>query len=138
VCETCGTTEWAQWTPGDGQWAIRTTTVRDERTGLTWTREAAPNKQTWANAVGHCEKLSLDEGTWRLPTRIELGSIVDYEKATPPAVDAKAFPKVPPFGFWTATVNAANGDQAWFVSFGSGNIDITDKMQALSVLCVRR
>jgi hypothetical protein len=137
ICDMCGDAGWAQWTPGDGEWAIRKTSVRDKRTGLTWAREPASEMKNWEQANLFCQGLALDDGQWRLPTRVELGSIVDYEKDKPPAVDEKAFPNIPPSGFWTATTKADNNEYAWFVSLETGYIDVDETIRELSVLCVR-
>ncbi len=135
-CAACGDNEWAQWVPGDVEWTVRSVTVRDDRTGLTWAREAA-SARPWQDALDYCLNNPYDEGIWRLPTRIELTSIVDHERAAPPTVDTGVFRGIGAEGFWTATPNAADGSQAWFVSFAAGNVDIDDKTEPLRVLCVR-
>lgn len=136
VCSPCGDLDWAQWVPGDAEWATRALTVRDERTGLTWQREA-PKQTSWNDAKTYCETLIL-EGTakWRLPTRIELSSIVDYTRASP-AIDIDTFPGKNDDAFWSATPKAGSDTDAWYVSFDSGNVDISERTKELRVRCVR-
>lgn len=136
-CEGCGDVEWAQWTPGDGEWTVRSTTARDERTGLTWARTAALNEMSWSDALVFCQANPPDEGSWRLPTRIELSSIIDYERSSPPVVDTNIFPNISAAAFWTATSNAGDDAQAWYTSLSAGNIDLDVKTRLLHVLCVR-
>ncbi len=132
VCDACGDAEWAQWQPSANDWVVLTNAVRDKHTGLTWTRETVAGK-TWFEAQAHCQ------GQWRLPTRIELSTLVDYKKSSP-SIDTSVFTDMSTFapqGFWTATENAANKDQAWFISFFEGHVDISDKLSLLAVRCVR-
>ena len=61
-------------------------TVTDNVTGLMW-QQAEPaigNIETWDNAVAHCQSLTLaGHSDWRLPSRIELVSIVDLGQSEP-------------------------------------------------------
>lgn len=132
VCAMCGDTEWAQWTPGNADWIVREKTARDKRTGLTWTREASSTAQNWEMAKMYCENLK-----WRLPTRIELTSIVDYEKSTAPAVDTQTFRTLLPLGYWTSTPRAGDTSYAWVVSLERGYVTVDSKNRKHFVVCVR-
>ena len=62
-------------------------------------------------------------GDWRLPTRDELQSIVDYGVATPgPTVDATWFPNTQGDVFWSASPYVVFSPYAWLVSFGNGYV----------------
>ena len=71
-------------------------TVQDKVTGLLWQKaiDATTQKLVWQDAKSYCAALPLAGHTWRLPTRIELLSIVDFTRVGP-AIDSKAFPGVP-------------------------------------------
>jgi hypothetical protein len=55
-------------------------TVTDKTTGLVWQRsDASPPTGTYGGGVAYCKGLTLGGQTgWRLPTRIELLTILDY------------------------------------------------------------
>jgi hypothetical protein len=64
-----------------------TGTVFDRMTDLMWQRSASGTTYTNAAAVAACKASKLGGyADWRLPTVIELVSIVDYT-ATSPSVD---------------------------------------------------
>ena len=80
-------------------------TVRDNVTGLVWQKavDATTQKLTWDAAKSYCAALPLAGRTWRLPTRIELLSIVDFTRVGP-AINAQAFPSVPGGAYhWTSS-----------------------------------
>ena len=56
---------------------------------------------------------------WRLPTREELLSIVDFG-TTHPAIDTVYFPNTPSSDFWSGSPYAGNSDFAVRVNFGYG------------------
>jgi hypothetical protein len=91
-------------------------------TGLAWQRDVDPASYLWADAGALCAGLSLGGASWRLPTLIELLSIVDFTQPSP-AIDPQAFPATPGDSFWTSSpVAGANGPsgQAWYVGFTTG------------------
>jgi hypothetical protein len=56
--------------PGDG-------TIQDLITGLIW--QAEPTERIWPEALAYCDALAFaGQNDWRLPTTIELISILDY------------------------------------------------------------
>jgi hypothetical protein len=66
-------------------------TVTDLVTGLMWERSSAQSIRV-EEAAEHCARVTTSGYCdWRLPTRIELVSIVDFTRTTP-AVDVEAFP----------------------------------------------
>ncbi len=93
-------------------------TVLDNVTGLLWQREPAPNLLGRSEAVSYCDTLTWGgRSDWRLPTRMELFSLVDYGQSDP-AIDSAAFPSSPSDEFWAAS--ARPDDNTWFVSFRDG------------------
>ena len=108
-------------------------TVTDATTGLTWMRCASG--QTWngATCIGDATKVSWDVASrlqqdfagfcdWRLPSIEELKTLVDAERAKPPATFDLMFPKTPPSVFWSSTVWAEYPAFAWGVNFEHGDV----------------
>jgi hypothetical protein len=111
--------------------------VRDQTTRLLWQQVPPDGALDRATAAAYCEGLVLDAySDWRLPTRIELASIIVYGRANP-AIDANAFPGTIPAVFWSTTESAADPTRAWGVDFGDGNVATFDKSAEFLVRCVR-
>jgi hypothetical protein len=92
----------------------------DAVTGLAWQRSPPLTTRSWSAAKAECAALMLDTSRedWRLPTRIELVSLVDFSSGNP-AVDVTMFPG-PGATFWTsspASGGAGAPARAWQVSF---------------------
>ena len=95
-------------------------TVTDTGTGLTWQQQGPDSEMNWKGALAYCETLSLGGYTdWRLPSREELRSIVDYGKYDP-AMDTEYFPDIRSSSYWSATTNAGSTSYAWYVYFSLG------------------
>ena len=112
--------------------------VLDSVTGLRWQLRSDPMGHNWRDANTYCAALVVSGvGGWRLPTVVELVSIVDFTRADP-AIDTDAFPDTPGLPFWTSQVDSANSGLAWYVYFKNGGAyngnDVTDVQQ---VRCVR-
>lgn len=76
------------------------------------------------NAASLCGKTG-----WRLPTRHELQSLVDYGvsgKTGRPMMDEVFFPNTSPHGYWTASPLAGDSGSAWYVYLGTGAVINTD------------
>jgi hypothetical protein len=71
---------------------------------------------SYAEAEKACA--ALGEG-WRLPTRMELESILDLTRHDP-AVDTSRFPDTKSGWYWSSTPCAWSSVYAWFVSFYYG------------------
>ena len=70
----------------------------------------ASNKIGWCNAHD-----------WRLPTREELRSLVNYTTTSPgPTLDTKAFPGAVAQFFWSANSGSKNPNEAWGIGFAFG------------------
>jgi hypothetical protein len=108
--------------------------VLDQVTGLRWQQPAAETAQTQASAAAYCAE--LDGGGWRLPTRIELASIVDYTRVDP-SIEPVAFSRTPLLAFWTSSaVSGAPGD-FWYVPFLYGNTQSWSEPTQARARCVR-
>jgi hypothetical protein len=99
-------------------------TVTDNVTGLMWQKAISatlpPPYQIWNDAVAACRNLRLaGYDNWRLPSAIELLSIVDYGKAQP-AIDQSVFPNTPSYPFWTSSTTPSAGPNYWVVLFDDG------------------
>ena len=114
--------------------------VLDKVTGLTWQAVASTSTFTWNAAQAHCVQLVLGGfSDWRLPSRIELISIVDYTIAKPgPVIDTTAFPGAPNTIFWTASPEALyGGSRAWYVQFDNGFAFTDGSDTRYAARCVR-
>ncbi len=95
-------------------------TVTDNITRLMWQQAVAPGQYTLSQAGAYCPTLTLGGyNDWRLPTRIELLSIVDVERSDP-AIDTTYFPSTPSTSFWSSSLLPDNHTQVWSVSFARG------------------
>jgi hypothetical protein len=111
--------------------------VVDRITGLMWQRRASSTLVTWMKAQQACGDLTLaGHGDWRLPSRIELVSLLDTRR-TQPSIDVEAFPGTPSDWFWTSSRAADDPNAAWYVYFYFGYPRTDDVTNAFSVRCVR-
>ncbi len=113
-------------------------TVTDNVTGLVW--EAAGGREglaTWEQAKAYCASLSLAGRAWRLPSRIELVSLVDFTNTTGPLIDTAAFPGTPGHPFWASSAYAHGKASGWYVDFGTGHVGPdTASLGGAGVRCV--
>lgn len=132
--------EWANWPiPPGAPTAYSTTadTVTDAVTGLVWQRNVPSGTYTWANAKTYCAGLALAGQTgWRLPTLIELESIVNDSRVEP-AINVNAFPSTPSQWFWSSSAGASDANYAWFVTFNLGEASRDIVGRGYRVRCVR-
>ncbi len=132
--------------------------VVDKVTGLVWQRDLPATYTgcigqdtsaqgqvgdacTWSDAKKYCEGLTLAaQSDWRLPTKIELESIIDETKSNP-AIDTAAFVGAPGV-FWTAspsvTPTVGASGVAWVVGVGSGRSQDDSTDVAHRARCVLR
>jgi len=119
-----------------GRYTIASGAVTDEVTGLTWQRAVPATSYEWAEAQTYCLNLILaGKSDWRLPTKKELESIVDWRVAIP-AIDISAFPETPAVLFWSST-RWTGSPSAFVVSFKDGRSESSDVRYAYRVRCVR-
>jgi hypothetical protein len=149
VCErhapACEDPSWAAWPMPNAATEVNAAsykdngdgTVTDLVTALMWQKVPAADTYIWSAAVTHCPQLTLGAHTdWRLPTFIELMSLVDFSAGSP-AVNATYFPAMSGGLYWTATTVSGQNNFAWEVNFtnGVGNADATTSTNP--VICVR-
>ena len=70
---------------------------------------------------------------WRLPTILELLSIVDYTKCNP----ATNLDGIKPEFYWSSSPSVSDSSLAWVVYFGYGSDDSNDKSNSNYVRYVR-
>jgi hypothetical protein len=109
--------------------------AEDEVTGLVWQRELSTELYAWPDAGTYCEELELGGARWRLPTRIELVSLVDFTHIAP-AIDESVFPAVSG-NFWSASEDATSSSRAWQLTFATGATSTSSKTLTAHVRCVR-
>jgi hypothetical protein len=102
-------------------------TVTDNVTGLMWQRATSATQYSRPDALNYCEGLSLaGHADWRLPTRIELVSLIDYGTdigSGEPTIDINAFPGTQSSVYWTASAHAPPIiTDPWLVGFNTGNV----------------
>jgi hypothetical protein len=113
-------------------------TVTDQVTGLVWQQNPPQAAEfTWEEAKDYCAGLERRDGDcgWRMPTRIELMSVVDYSRfnnATDPvfAVDPSAW-------LWTSTPSSTEPPQIWAALMITGAIIKIGATFTTGVRCVR-
>ncbi|MDI1446548.1 DUF1566 domain-containing protein [Polyangium sp. 6x1] len=105
--------------------------VRDEILDLVWESGAAPAPVSWGEARARCEKLG---GGTRLPSRVELVSLVDYGRDGPAINPSKIYvPTSSTDLYWTATTAM---DGVWAVGFVDGAMTSLDRTLTARVRCV--
>jgi len=94
-------------------------TVTDNVTGLMWQQVIDPSTTyAWADALALCQTRNLGGYTdWRLPSLIEMLSIVDFGRSSP-SINTTYFPATPVAYFWTKST--VFGD-AWIVTLSDGS-----------------
>jgi hypothetical protein len=109
-------------------------TITDQVTGLTWEAAVEPTGYSQDEAVARC---TAKGEPWRLPTRIELASLVDFTVPPPgPTIDA-IFRDTPGRIFWTASLYAGDPGDVWTVGFDGGYSDYGIRNLPNLVRCVR-
>lgn len=114
--------------------------VFDKETGRVWEQSPDTNTRTWFNALVHCYQREIGgRRGWRLPTIEELASLVDTSQPAPRLPAGHPFSNVQSANYWSATTDAGNASNAWFVEFDTGVESAGDKAisSILFVWCVR-
>lgn len=105
--------------------------VRDDILDLVWERDVSPAPVSWQEARTRCEKFG---GGARLPSRVELVSLVDYGRVGP-AINPSSV-SVPTSStdlYWTTTTAM---DGVWVVGFGDGSLASIDRTVTARARCV--
>jgi hypothetical protein len=115
--------------------------VRDNNTGLVWEKSPLETTSDWSGARMQCAEKNVG-GTrgWRLPSVVELSSLID-PSLTPPYVQTSVFPTVKVNPYWSETANGDStspyGSSKLTVNFGDGLTGLTSKGSQSQVWCVR-
>jgi hypothetical protein len=111
--------------------------VTDDNTGLQWQRTLSASTFTWENAIVHCENLTYGGyNDWRLPSRKELDTLVDYGRFEP-AINKAYFSDTQNGYYWTNTTYIGNTDRALIVDFELGFSQSRFKTESRRAKCVR-
>lgn len=93
--------------------------VLDRLTGLVWTRDANPFELpiTWSEALERAAALNTGgaAGTWRLPNRLELRSLLSHDTRRPALPARHPFINVTNTWYWSSTTAAIHPSYAWYV-----------------------
>jgi hypothetical protein len=142
----CGTHSWACWPmpnaaglglPNEASYTdLGDGTVRDNKTCLVWERvvRSSSSTYTWPDAQNRCASPQLPGTGWRLPTRIELMSIVDDSVISPATASVFTSPYEV---FWTGSTVAANVQQSWTILFYNGVVATKAQSSKYYARCVR-
>jgi hypothetical protein len=92
----------------------------DRITGLTWEAQPVNQDYSWADAKALCDAATTGgHQDWRLPTRIELISLLDVA-VSEPAIDSSAFPGCESSLYWSSTPSAAFPNRYEAIDFQIG------------------
>ncbi len=112
----------AQGLPNPSSYAVDGGVVVDRVTSLRWRVAVGVQMATLAQATAYCAEL---DGGWRLPTRIELVSLIDFARQGPaidPTFVADDAGTLITAKFWTAS-------PGWVVDFSTGAVTSDDVAQ---------
>jgi len=120
--------------------AFNNDAVRDNNTGLVWEKSPQTAAVTWNGARFACINKNVGgQKGWRLPSIPDLASLIDPSVAHPgPTISpGHPFHNIQSAGYWSATTNAEDASDAWFVYFGLGFVDHDSKAHTGHAWCVR-
>ena len=112
--------------------------VRDTESALLWQDNSAveSTEVVYGGAKAYCKQLELaGHNDWRLPTVIELQSIVDLTRYDPAI--KRGFHFTASESYWSSTLYADDADRAWDVNFKSGSTEHNRHSYDFYVRCVR-
>ena len=113
--------------------------VSDSKTNLIWQDGSVIEMLNHQDATDYCENITIaDYDNWRLPTKDELLSIVDYGYYDPASYEE--FVNTYSYRYWSSTTNVTENREkksAWYVNFSYGQADSFLKSDKNYVRCVR-
>lgn len=98
--------------------------VRDNNTGLVWEQAPSTIQDTQLASAVHCLNFVTVGGTkgWRLPSVVELASLVDPTQSNPALPTGHPFSNVQSTFYFSATTVALDTNLAWIVSYFNGAV----------------
>ena len=125
-------------------------TITDNQTGLMWLKNAneagamtwknanEAGAMTWKNAMLWTKHLTYGQHSdWRLPTRFELESLLDYSQFNPALPQGHPFINVQSSYYWSSSTCAGHTLYAWYVYMFYGNVNYNGKSNVYYVWPVR-
>jgi len=100
--------------------------------------DAGPVACDWAAANAYCEGLDLGgETDWRLPSKIELESLLDCVHSFTPFINTDVFENTVSGRYWSGSPAAGAADYRWTVNFLDCQSNSAQRTDVVSVRCVR-
>ena len=114
-----------------------TDNVIDDTFSVTWQDDSDTNslQKPWEEAKTYCSNLNLLGEAWRLPTRRELSSIIDYG-TNAPAIES-SFDNTASDYYWTIETSHQDNHNAWAVSFDEGVESTIVKSNENYIRCIK-
>jgi hypothetical protein len=117
--------------------ALNSLLVRDEITGLVWSKAPFTDSLTWEDALLYADSCRLGNFTdWRLPNIKELQSIADISRMNP-ALNTAYYSLAPAMKIWTSTTLPNKTVSAWYLDTRYGITTYDVKTRKNMVLLVR-
>lgn len=142
--KTCEDARWALWltpypSPPQSAYGYTADYVEDNVTKLQWQRAMNRGDMTWQEAQDYCWNLSLaNRSDWRLPTMIELLSLVDYGKASGPSVNTATFTDAAVDDYWWTSTAPPGTDYGVYLQLAWAQFGFFDKTTGKAkARCVR-
>jgi uncharacterized protein DUF1566 len=113
--------------------------VLDKETGLVWERSPAQTG-SWSAARSQCTALTTGgRRGWRLPSFHELQSLIQPNVVAPGPILPVGHPfiNVTPTVYWSATIDAAHPNAAWYADFAANVVGSADVSGNMGIWCVR-
>ncbi|MBK7001877.1 MAG: DUF1566 domain-containing protein [Rhodoferax sp.] len=114
--------------PAPSAWAC----TKDNHTNLIWSLATQQGQKMTSYTDNRC---GFSTG-WRLPTRLELLSIV-HNGTNSPAIDTQFFPGTSSGPYWTSELHILDGSRAWTIDFRYGAASYADLTTPLYLRLVR-
>jgi hypothetical protein len=116
--------------------------VLDKETGLVWERSPVQTG-SWSAARNLCAALTTGgRRGWRLPSFHELQSLIQPNVVPPEPSLPVGHPFInilPTASYWSATIDAAHPNAAWYVTFSCCGVGSSDVILSndMAIWCVR-
>jgi hypothetical protein len=114
--------------------------VRDNNTGLVWEQTIDLTNRVWPQALAVCANKTVGgTGGWRLPSVVELKSVLDTSLSAPYINSVFTSSGIIAFNnWWSATTSTVNSGDAWIVDINDGRANGNSKSSGQGLAwCVR-